>query len=159
MVACDGSKSTAVTSKSVVLPVIEKEMVLQGNVVAQPPVRAGRVQALAENSKMIAEVVLENSARYQLTIPAGTQLPLILNYLPANGDEKGKMICVVVQTGIQLYDISSLTTAIAKEAQKMGGYTVRNMKLAAADSVHVPDANKTTTGFRGDPTTQYGGWH
>ena len=29
----------------------------------------------------------------------------------------------------------------------------------AEETVHVPDANKTTSGWRGDPTTHYGGWH
>jgi len=31
--------------------------------------------------------------------------------------------------------------------------------MAADSTVGVPDANKTSTGFRGDPTKQYGGWH
>lgn len=41
----------------------------------------------------------------------------------------------------------------------MGGYTRANLVRAAEETVHVPDANKTSTGWRGDPTTQYGGWH
>ncbi|HCT99478.1 MAG TPA: hypothetical protein DF614_05290 [Methylococcaceae bacterium] len=57
------------------------------------------------------------------------------------------------------YDINALTTRIAQRAKSLGGYTRQNMVLAAGDSVNVPDANKTTTGFRGDPTSQYGGWH
>jgi hypothetical protein len=52
-----------------------------------------------------------------------------------------------------------LTTAIAKKAQSMGGYNHANMVRAAEGTIAVPDANKTTEGFRGDPTTQYGGWH
>jgi hypothetical protein len=52
-----------------------------------------------------------------------------------------------------------LTTSIAKKAQALGGYTHANMVQAAEDTAKVPDANKTTAGFRGDPTTQYGGWH
>ncbi len=39
----------------------------------------------------------------------------------------------------------------------MGGFTRANMILAAENTVHTPDANKTTTGWRGDPTTQNGG--
>ena len=46
-----------------------------------------------------------------------------------------------------------------KAAKAMGGYNRANMIHAAENTVHTPDANKTTTGWRGDPTTQYGGWH
>ncbi len=66
---------------------------------------------------------------------------------------------MVVQADINRYDISPLTNAIAQQAKALGGYTLRNMTQAAEDGVHVPDANKTSTGFRGDPTKQYGGWH
>lgn len=37
----------------------------------------------------------------------------------------------------------------------MGGYNRANMVRAAEGTVAVPDANKTTEGFRGDPTTQW----
>jgi hypothetical protein len=52
-----------------------------------------------------------------------------------------------------------LTTAIAKAAKTMGGYTRTNMVRAAEETVSVPEGNKTSTGWKGDPTTQYGGWH
>ena len=69
------------------------------------------------------------------------------------------MVSVVVYTSIKKYDINELTTLIAKKAKALGGYTQINMVLAADSTVGIPDANKTTTGFRGDPTKQYGGWH
>ena len=65
----------------------------------------------------------------------------------------------VVDEKISQYQINPATTAIAKAAKTMGGYTRANLVRAAEETVHVPDANKTSTGWRGDPTTQYGGWH
>jgi hypothetical protein len=123
-------------------------------------IKSGKIEAKSESGELLAETVLENSARFQLTIPAGAELPVILSFTPS-ADSPGveKMLSVAVHPGISKYDINPLTTAIAKQAKALGGYTVRNMTRAAEESVHVMDANKTSTGFRGDPTTQYGGWH
>jgi hypothetical protein len=137
----------------------ERAVTLQGSVSSDGgPIKAGKIEARRESGELLAETTLENSARYQLEIPAGTVLPVILTFLPAeHGSEK--MISVAVQPAISKYDINPLTTAIAKQAKALGGYTLRNMTRAAEDRVNVPDANKTSSGFRGDPTTQYGGWH
>ncbi len=134
---------------------------LQGSISSNSGlIKAGKIEARSTNGELLAETALENSARYQLEIPAGTVLPIILNFLPAeNGSGTEKMISVAVQPATSKYDINPLTTAIANQAKALGGYTLRNMTRAAEDRVHVPDANKTSTGFRGDPTTQYGGWH
>lgn len=158
--AC-GQDRPSVINKPEAVQKYEREVVLQGSVSLNGAgAKTGRVEARLPNGALLAEVQLENSSRYQLTIPAGTVLPLILSYLPVEFGQSGdKLISVVVQTSLYKYDINSLTTAIAARAMSLGGYTSKNMIQAAADSVNIPDANKTTTGFRGDPTTQYGGWH
>lgn len=139
----------------------EKAVTLQGSVSSNSGlIKTGKVEARQLNGELLAETTLENSARYRLEIPAGASLPVVLSYFPAErGGDKGKMISVAVVPAIGKYDINPLTTAIAERAKALGGYTRRNMTQAAEDMVHVPDANKTSTGFRGDPTTQYGGWH
>lgn len=121
------------------------------------PLKQGRIEARSPSGALLAATELDSATRYHLDIPAGTQLPVILVYVPLQDGEQ--MQNVAVQPGISRYDINPLTTAIAKQAKALGGYTLRNMIQAAEDGVHVPDANKTSTGFRGDPTTQYGGWH
>lgn len=155
-----GSDKQAKVAPAETVQRYEKEVLLQGTVSAESLIKTGKVEARLPNGQLLAEMWLDNSARYQLSIPAGTVLPVILSYMAAEtAKEREKMISVVVQTGISRFDINPLTTAIARQAKTLGGYTLRNMTQAAADSVHVPDANKTSTGFRGDPTTQYGGWH
>jgi hypothetical protein len=74
-------------------------------------------------------------------------------------ESQDKLIAVAIYPTIKKYDINDYTTLIAKKAKAMGGYTHSNMVLAADSTVGVPEANKTSTGFRGDPTKQYGGWH
>lgn len=160
LMACGKEKPSAL-NKPEAIQKYEREVVLQGSVSLDGAVlKSGKVEARLPTGALLAEERLENSSRYHLTIPAGTVLPIILSYSPSESTQDGeKLISVVVQTSLYKYDINSLTTKIAARAMALGGYTSKNMIQAAADSVNVPDANKTTTGFRGDPTTQYGGWH
>ncbi|MEI6746625.1 MAG: hypothetical protein WCL34_11745 [Methylococcaceae bacterium] len=111
---------------------------------------SSEVKAMDESNNLIASVAVENG-RYKLEIPTQTKLPIVL--------QSGDFISVVVDADVTNYDINSFTTNIAAKAKSLGGYTRKNMILAASDSVHTPDANKTSAGFRGDPTSQYGGWH
>lgn len=108
------------------------------------------VEAVDEMQNVIASVAVENG-RYKIEIPAQTKLPIVL--------QSGDFMSVIVDTDITNYDINALTTSIAQKAKALGGYTRQNLVLAASNSVNTPDANKTSTGFRGDPTSQYGGWH
>ncbi len=111
--------------------------------------KTGNVDAL-DGENVVVSAKVENG-RYQLEIPAQTKLPIILR--------SDNFISVVIDTDVTNYDINSFTTNIAAKAKSLGGYTRQNMILAANGSVHTPDANKTSTGWRGDTTTQYGGWH
>ena len=160
LVSC-GQEKPAVFKHPEAIQQYDREVVLQGSVSLNGAIaKTGKVDARLPNGDLLAEDLLENSSRYQLKIPAGTVLPIILSYSPSESIKAGeKLISVVVQTSLYKYDINSLTTTIAARARALGGYTSKNMIQAAADSVHVPDSNKTTAGFRGDPTTQYGGWH
>ena len=160
LAACSQDKPTALNQPEAIQK-YEREVVLQGSVSLNGALaKTGKVDAKLPNGVLLAEHLLDNSSRFRLTIPAGTVLPIILSYSPNDTTkDEGRLISVVVQTSLYQYDINSLTTSIAARAMALGGYTSKNLIQAAADSVHVPDSNKTTTGFRGDPTTQYGGWH
>ena len=110
------------------------------------------VEALdGESQNVIVSAQVQEKGRYQLEVPAQTKLPIVLR-----SDE---FISVVIDSDVTNYDINSLTTTIAARAKALGGYTRKNIVSAASDSVNAPDANKTSTGWRGDTTSQYGGWH
>lgn len=121
-------------------------------------IRAGEVKATDGKNKFIASSQINKSSYYSISIPAGTELPVTLSYTPTSSD-KDKLISVVIYPTFTKFDINDLTTLIAKKAKSLGGYSHSNMSIAADSTVGIPDANKTSTGFRGDPTTQYGGWH
>lgn len=156
--ACGNEPSSKQTIKQTVLK-NDKTVSLQGVVSNNKgPIKTGRIEVNSLAGELIAKTTLENSTHYQVQIPAGVSWPLLLNYLPPN-TETEKMLSVAIQPSISKYDINPLTTAIAKQAKSLGGYTMSNLTRAAQDGVNIPDANKTSTGFRGDPTSQYGGWH
>lgn len=136
----------------------KQDKVLKGTVLDEKgPVREGDINVVDETGRVVATTSLDSSKNYSVEIPAGTILPIVITVKPKGSSEKLK--AVVISTAVSRYDISPLTTKIANRAKELGGYTRANMVLAADSTVGVPDANKTTTGFRGDPTTQYGGWH
>jgi hypothetical protein len=118
--------------------------------------KSGKLVISDTNDHTIAETVLENG-HFKIVIPAQTALPLLLNVSTESHPEK--LTAVAIDPSITHYFIDPSTTAIARAAKAMGGYTRTNLIRAAEDTTHAPDANKTTTGWRGDPTTQYGGWH
>jgi len=158
--ACDSKPQPSLVAK----PSQEKYQVvatLEGLVTDDNgPVKSGVVKALTEKGEVLASVELADSPRYRLEIPAGTLLPIVLAYYPsANSSDDKRMIAAAVHANKSLYDINPSSTRIAKQAKAMGGYTHNNLVRAAEASGIVPADNKTTAGFRGDPTTQYGGWH
>lgn len=124
------------------------------------PVSSGTIKAATPNGKLIASTELANSNHYQIEIPAGTELPIVLTFYPdASEKNKETLVSAAIHPNLTQYDLNPFTTAIAKKAQALGGYTHTNMTSAAESTVHVPDENKTSSGWRGDPTKQYGGWH
>lgn len=121
-------------------------------------INSGVIKATNNKGRLITSTPLNKNSHYSMKIVAGTQLPIILTYHSTKKTQK-KLISVVIYSAIKKYDINELTTLIAKKAKALGGYSHINMMMAAESTVGVPDANKTTSGFRGDPTKQYGGWH
>ncbi len=157
LVACDEQKKKAPVFK---IPVQKYKQitVLTGSVQNEKgSVLEGEIKVVDSSGRVVATTRLENSKNYRVEIPAGTILPIVLTATAKSSNEKLK--AVVITPAGSRYDISPLTTKIAKRAKELGGYTYNNLAMAAGNTVGVPDANKTSTGFRGDPTKQYGGWH
>jgi hypothetical protein len=153
---CDQGQKTAKVSQSVAKKYTQATFI-EGVVSNDKGViKTGIVEVTDENGRLITHVAVDNS-HFRVEIPANTVLPILLTFSAESSTEK--LVTAVIDDTITKYYINPSTTAIAKAAKAMGGYTRTNMVRAAEDTVHTPDANKTTTGWRGDPTTQYGGWH
>jgi outer membrane murein-binding lipoprotein Lpp len=153
---CEQEQKTAKVSPAVLKKYAQAttlEGVVSNN---QGVIKIGTVEAADENGRLITRAAMANG-HYSVEIPANTVLPILLTFSSESGAEK--LVTAVIHDSITKYEINPSSTAIAKAAKAMGGYTHANMIRAAEDTAHVPDANKTTTGWRGDPTKQYGGWH
>lgn len=123
-------------------------------------VKQGELKVINAKQQVIATTIIQDNGYYKVEIPAATSLPLLLNVSFQSNKEKTKeLMAAVVYNSMTKFDINSLSTKIAKKAKSLGGYTHANMLVAAESMVDMPDDNKTTRGFRGDPTKQYGGWH
>jgi hypothetical protein len=158
LTGCEKSNQSIVSIKQD-LKKYEQAATLEGRVSNNHgPIKAGSIKVTDHNEEPVASTALQHNGHYSVKIPANTVLPIVLTFYPESADGE-KLMTAVVHPTITKYDINPLTTSIAKKAQAMGGYTHANMVRAAEDTVTVPEANKTTAGFRGDPTTQYGGWH
>ena len=157
LVACDDQKKKSPAIK-VPVQTYKQIKVLNGSVLDEKgPVLEGILKVTDSKGREVASTHLQKSKNYSVEIPAGTTLPIVLTIKPKGSSDK--LRAVVISPAVSSYDISPLTTTIAKRAKELGGYTYSNMVMAADSTVGVPDANKTSTGFRGDPTKQYGGWH
>jgi hypothetical protein len=153
---CDQGQKTTKVSQAVVKK-YTKATTLEGVISNNKGViKTGRVEVTDETGRLITHVDVVDS-HFSVEIPANTVLPILLTFSSESSTDK--LVAVVIDDMMTLYFINPSTTAIAKAAKEMGGFTRANMTLAAENTVHTPDANKTTTGWRGDPTTQYGGWH
>jgi len=162
LVGCDsGSKPQSSIISQPKVQKYEQVKTLEGLITNdEGPVKTGIIKVLTEKGKELAQIEMTEGPHYSIEVPAGTVLPVILAYYPtATASEDERMISVVVHADATKFDINTLSTRIAKEAKALGGYTHKNLVRAAEGTGTVPAANKTTAGFRGDPTTQYGGWH
>ncbi len=163
LTACGGDeKSSAMKAYTQTkAQVFKQKTTLSGKVSNEKgPIKSGTVKAVDLKGNVLASAEVKNNGDYAIAIPAGTELPIELKFYPdENSQDAEEMTSVVAYASMTGYDINDLTTRIAKKAKELGGYSHRNIVLASESMVHVPDANKTSTGFRGDPTKQYGGWH
>ena len=158
LAGCEKSSQNTTSIKGVVKE-YEEAATLEGVVSNNHgPIRAGTIKVTDKYEELVVSTAVQYNGRYHIRIPEYTVLPIVLTFYPDSADGE-KLITAVVHPEITKYDINPLTTSIARKAQAMGGYTHANLVRAAEGKAKVPDANKTTAGFRGDPTTQYGGWH
>ena len=161
LVACEDMESQKRPSKIPIVKFFKQETILKGLVSNDKGrIKEGKVQALSLTKKIITSSDVQSNGRYELKIPENTTLPILLKVVfKDNSEQKIALTAAVVYNSMTKFDITPLSTKIAKKAKALGGYTHPNMLVAAKSMVEMPDDNKSTQGFRGDPTKQYGGWH
>lgn len=122
------------------------------------PVTQGKIEAKDKNGKTVASAELQGTSNYAITLPANAAYPVTLEILV---DDSLLEAVVMDATSVQ-QDISTMSTLVVQSARNLGGITKGNMAQAAINAIRQNKKSSgkgTSTGFKGDPTKQYGGWH
>jgi len=106
----------------------------------------------------LTTVKLKGDSRYSVNIPSNAAYPLLLA-IPAHDEV---LEAVVMDPAAVKQDITHMSSLVVRAARDMGGFTKENMARAAIGAISqskTSSGSKTSAGFSGDPTKQYGGWH
>lgn len=119
----------------------------------------GEVVAKDKNGAIIATTKPDREGKYSIVLPSGSSYPVILEIAV---DQETTLQAVVLDSSLAQQDISTMTTLVVESAINLGGLTKQNMAQAAINAIRQnkkASGKGTSTGFKGDPTKQYGGWH
>jgi len=118
----------------------------------------GQVVIKDSNGRTITTVKLQGEKGYTATIPANTSFPIILSV----SNEGKQLRAVVLNPETDKQDITIMSTLVVESAENLGGFTRENMARAATNAINqsrTKSGKGTVSGFKGDPTKQFGGWH
>ncbi len=147
---CDNATNTSSASAK---KMIEGVVSYQGELITQ-----GVVEVKDANDQLVARTTINNDAKYRVEIPKNSSYPLLLQVT----GQKELLEAVIIDSNAVLQDITSLSTLVVRSARDLGGLTKENMAKAAIHAIQQSkksSGKRTSTGFKGDPTKQYGGWH
>ncbi len=123
------------------------------------PVPFAEIEATDEDGRLKATATAEQDGHFQITIPPTAPYPLLLVAKLPNGKE---LLAVVTSNQVVEQDISPYTDLVVKNARQLGGLTPGNIAKAAGAAINMRPSQggkRSSTGFKGDLTKQYGGWH
>lgn len=124
------------------------------------PLDRARISVADSGGNVIAAAELTGEPRVYVSIPAGARYPLIVAAYPTDGSAPLK--AAVTSALVTEQDISPVTTLVVDAALSFGGLTEQNLAKAAGAAIaqrRTSGGSGTSSGFKGDPTKQYGGWH
>ncbi len=123
------------------------------------PVPYAPIEATDEDGRLKATAAAGEDGHFEITIPATATYPLLLVAKLPNGKQ---LSAVVTSNQVAEQDISPYTDLVVKTARQLGGLTPGNIARAAGAAINMRPSQggkRSSTGFKGDLTKQYGGWH
>jgi len=123
------------------------------------PIPYAPVEATDEDGRLKATTTAGEDGHFEITIPATATYPLLLVAKLPQGKE---LRAVVTSAQVAEQDISPYTDLVVKTARQLGGLTPDNIARAAGAAINMRPSQggkRSSTGFKGDLTKQYGGWH
>lgn len=145
-----GSRQTGMGGQQVIEGTVTNrdELIVSGNIIAKD-----------KNGAKVAETEPDREGHFSIMLPPGVTYPVTLEIAV---DEHTLLEAVVMDSSLAMQDISTMSTLVVESARNLGGLTKQNMAQAAINAIRQnkkASGKGTSTGFKGDPTKQYGGWH
>lgn len=154
LAACGDNAPTATVAKAA-------EAHITGVVLNEDaPVTLAKIEAHDRNGKRVAETMMNGKDRYDIKLPPGTAYPVILTATPEG--QSTALKAAITSDLVAEQDVSSVTTIVVDTALSLGGLTEANLAKAARAAIsqrRTSGGSGSSSGFKGDPTKQYGGWH
>jgi hypothetical protein len=155
LAACEQSSTTTTSSSN-------QSLHITGIVQEEgEPVTHAKIEAKDSGGATIATSELRNNSNhYAIDLPAGTQFPVVLTAIQ-EGD-RPLLKAAITSSDVAEQDISTVTTLVVDTAIGLGGLTSANLAKAAGAAISMRrnrGGSGSSSGFKGDPTKQYGGWH
>lgn len=126
----------------------------------ETPASRARIEAIDRAGKVIARAEVSGEPRYRIDLPADAAYPVVLQATIEG--EPDALKAAVTGPLVTEQDISSVTTIVVNTAVALGGLTETNLAKAAGAAISQRKSSGGSggsSGFKGDPTKQYGGWH
>ena len=123
------------------------------------PVRQASIEVLDKNENHLVSTRLDPQGHFKIKIPSSANYPVILQAKLKDGKV---LEAVLINDQVVELDISPFTDLVVKSARLNGGLTPKNITIAAGAAINMrrsQGGKRSSSGFKGDLTKQYGGWH
>ncbi len=117
------------------------------------------IEVVDKNERHLATATLQDDGQFHIKVPAGAAYPVILKAKLSNGKV---LEAVVTSNQVVELDITPHTDLVVKSARLRGGLTPENIAGAAGAAINMrrsQGGKRSSSGFKGDLTKQYSGWH
>ena len=124
------------------------------------PVTRAKIEAQDRTGQIIARTEINGDNHYSIKLPAGAAYPVVL--IATHDGDPPQLKAAVTSDWVADQDLSSVTTLVVDTAMNLGGLTEANLAKAAGAAISQRKSSGgsgSSSGFKGDPTKQYGGWH
>ncbi|MFN5744943.1 MAG: hypothetical protein ACK443_02480 [Methylococcaceae bacterium] len=128
---CDSGSSKSAN------PAMSAEAKIEGNVQdVHGPIMEGKLEVQDKSGKVITSLQFDGkTSHYNLSVPAGTNYPIVLVATPPAGSNSDIVKAVVTSPLADRIDVTDVTTLIVNAAIAMGGLTDENIAKASGGAI------------------------
>lgn len=131
-VGCDSGTSSSGSSSA-----MSAQAMIEGNISdVHGPITQGKLEVKDKHDKLILSQTLDGqSNHYAITVPAGTDYPIVLVVTPPPGPVSQVVRAVVTSPLADRMDITDITSLVVDAAFALGGLTETNIAKASGGAI------------------------